>query len=198
MAALAAPLIETVAARVLTALGIGLVAGAGTKAASDAVKRRNDEASQAQTTPLAKVEAQEKEKCKKCPIPNGSPVVRTFPERKPWVDYQARIGGLPSGPTFITEWLYNGVEFDGFDLSQCLLKEAKAGYDQFFTEWGEPKAWWAHNVEGFVAQIRLQDSAATPNPPVNLEWYWQEPLSYRYLSRILSAVAPRVIHHYEP
>lgn len=38
--------------------------------------------------------------------------------------------------------MFNGVTFDGFDTSQCLLKEAKAKYDQFFDDAGDPQEWW--------------------------------------------------------
>ncbi len=48
------------------------------------------------------------------------------------IAYQARIGGLPVMPGPITEWRFNGVSFDGFDSSQCLLKETKARYGQYF------------------------------------------------------------------
>jgi hypothetical protein len=72
---------------------------------------------------------------------------RTFPERKNWVDYQARIGGMPNGLAFIVEWEFNGREFDGFVSAESLLKEAKGGYDRFFDEWGRPKKWWAYQVE---------------------------------------------------
>jgi hypothetical protein len=46
---------------------------------------------------------------------------------------------MPNGPTFIIEWEFNGREFDGFVSAECLLKEAKGGYDRFFDEWGRPK-----------------------------------------------------------
>lgn len=200
MASILRPAVELIGTRLLAALGVGVAAGTAGEAARQTAQKRSEEADKAKSMPIARSEAQtkEKEKCKDCPIPKGAPFNRTFPERKPWVDYQARIGGLPSGPGFITEWIYNGVEFDGFDLSQCLLKEAKAGYDRFFDEWGRPKKWWAYNVEGMIEQVVSQDLAATPTPPVRLEWFWQEPSSYGYFTKILSRAAPRVFHHYQP
>eukprot|EP01034_Spumella_vulgaris_P029979 gene29979-37123_t len=129
MGTILAPAVQAIGTRLLTALGAGAVAGVAGEGGRHIAQKRVDEADQAKSTPVARSAAQtkEKEKCKDCPIPKGAPFNRTFPERKPWVEYQARIGGLPSGPGFITEWIYNGVEFDGFDLGQCLLKEAKAG-----------------------------------------------------------------------
>jgi hypothetical protein len=197
MTSIAKPFIETVARRVLAALGAGGVAG-------EIIKKRNDEAKEARSTPIARAEAKagEKEKCNDCPITKGAPFNRIFPKRLPWHDYQALIcglpiSGLPSGPGFITEWKYNGVQYDGFDLSQCFLKEAKAGYDRFFDKGGLPKAWWEYNVLDLTDQIVAQDMAATP-PPTRLEWFWQEPNSYGYFSTLLSKSAPRVIHHYLP
>ena len=93
---------------------------------------------------------------------------------------------------------FNGREFDGFVSAECLLKEAKGGYDRFFDEWGRPKKWWAYKVDEMMDQMSRQSLAAMPRPPIRLEWFWQEPLSYRYFSKILVAIAPDVPHHYFP
>lgn len=200
MASLAIPLIEGAAARILTALGVGAVGGVAGEAARDLARKRQEEADKAKSTPIARTEATTKErtKCKECPPDNGKPKERTFPVRKDWVDYQARIGGMPNGPTFIIEWEFNGREFDGFVSAECLLKEAKGGYDRFFDEWGRPKKWWAYQVDEMMDQISGQSLAAMPRPPVQLAWFWQEPLSYRYFSKILVPIAPDVTHHYCP
>ncbi len=200
MAALAGELIANAAGRALVALGFGTaVAGAG-EATREAIRKRKEEADNAKTAPIARTEAQTKakEKCKECPPDKGTQFVRTFPVRKAWVDYQARVGGMPSGPTYIIEWVYNAVKFDGFLSAQCFLKEAKAGYDQFFDEWRQPLRWWAHNVDEMIEEIVRQDLAAIPKPTVRLEWFWQEPVSYRYFERILGAAAPDVPHNYLP
>lgn len=200
MVGLAVPLIEAVAVRVLAALGVGVVAGAAGEAAKEAVRKRQEEADKAKSSPIARTDAQTKakEKCNECPPDTGTQFIRTFPERKPWVDYQARIGGMPSGPTFIIEWVFNSVKFDGFESGQCLLKEAKGGYDRFFDESGEVLDWWRHNVDGMMKEIGNQSVAATPRLPIRLDWFWQEPISYRYFSRILGPIAPDVSHHYQP
>jgi hypothetical protein len=91
------------------------------------------------------------------------------------------------------------VDFDGFVSAECLLKEAKGGYDRFFDDiWGDPKDWWKLNVDGVIDELRRQSLAAIPRPPVRLEWFWQQPLSYRYFSGILGLVTPDVPHHYFP
>ena len=194
MAALALPALEAIALRVLAALGIGAVGGV---AVEEAQKRRK-ETDKAGDVPIARSDTKTGEKCKECAPDRGKPYTRTFPVRKDWVDYQARIGGMPNGPTFIVEWVFNGREFDGFVSSECLLKEAKGGYDRFFDEWGQPIGWWAYNVKDMIDQMSGQSAAAMPRPPIRLEWFWQEPLSYRYFSRILGPIAPDVPHHYFP
>lgn len=138
MTAAAVPLIEAVALRVLAALGVGVAAGAAGEASLEEARKRGEQADKAKDSPITRVEApsQAREKCKECPPDCGRAMERTFPVRQDWVDYQARIGGMPNGPTFIIEWEYNGRPFDGFDSGQCLLKEAKGGYDRFFDEWG--------------------------------------------------------------
>jgi len=105
---------------------------------------------------------------------------------------------MPNGPTFIDEWAFAGINFDGFFSAQCLLVDAKGAYDQFFDMWGQPLDWWAYNVQEAIKEISGQSLAARPRPPVRLEWFWQEPISYRYFSKILTPVAPDVPHHFEP
>ena len=141
MAAIAIPAIEAVVVRVLAALGVGVVAGAAGEAAKEQARKRQEEADKAKSAPIARTDATTKErtKCKECPPDKGRTKERTFPVRQDWVDYQARVGGMPNGPTFIIEWEFNGREFDGFVSAECLLKEAKGGYDRFFDEWGRPK-----------------------------------------------------------
>lgn len=197
MTALAGPFIETVVLRVLTALGLG-VAGV---AANDEVKRRTEEAEKARSTPIAQAgtQATTKEKCKECPPDNGAPFRRNFTVRKDWVGYQARITGMPNGPTFIMEWEFAGTRFDGFVSPECLLQDAKAGYDQFFNLWGG----FDYPFQGEIFREMMEDAVvqnnkAVPKPPVRLRWYFQEPVSYRYMQRILQAAAPEIEIEYQP
>ena len=200
MAALAVPLIEGVVARVLAALGIGIVAGAAGEAAREAARKRQDEADKAKASPTARTDSQTKakEKCKECPPDKGAPFNRTTAG---WsevaIAYQARIGGLPVGPNFITEWMFNAVTFDGFDSSQCLLKEAKARYDQFFDDFGYRLDFWKGD-EALIAQAVSQSTVAGPQPPVQLRWYFMEPKSYRYFSKIFLSATLRLETVYQP
>lgn len=196
MASLAIPFIETAAARVIVALGVGGAAGL----AGEAARQRQKEADQAKTTPLARTAAQTKakEKCKECPPDKGAPFNRATAG---WSDisiaYQARIGGLPVGTGFITEWLFNGVTFDGFDSSQCMLKEAKAKYDQFFNATGVPHKWWEGDDPIFLEAVR-QSAVAKPMPPIQLRWYFMEPMSYRYFSLAFVKMSLPIESVYQP
>lgn len=181
MAALAVPAIETVVARVLVVLGLGAAVGA----AGDAARKRQKEADDARSTPIARTDAQtkSKEKCKECPPDAGAPFNRsTAGWSETSIAYQARITGLPTGPAFITEWMFGGVTFDGFDSSQCTLKEAKAKYDQFFDDYGDPQD-WSKGDEPLLVEASRQSLVAKPVPPVQLRWYFMQPMSYRFFSK---------------
>jgi Restriction endonuclease fold toxin 5 len=203
MGGLAIPLLEGVAVRVLTALGVGVAAGTAGEAVKEAARKRQEEADRARASPIARTDAQTKakakEKCKECPPDKGVPYQRNFPERKAWIDYQARITGMPNGPTFIMEWAFNGVVFDGFVSAQCLLQDAKAGYDQFFDMWGEFKYDFQERIfRDMMFDAIKQNNAAVPKPPVQLRWYFQEPVSYRYMQPVLQAAAPQIEVIYQP
>lgn len=190
MVAIVVPAVEAAAVRVLAALGVGVVAGAAGEAARDAAKKRSEAADQAKSAPIAKTEAttRTKEKCKECPPDRGAPFNRsTAGWSETSITYQARIGGLPVGPGFITEWLFNGVTFDGFDSSQCLLKEAKAKYDQFFDDFGDPKEWWKGD-EPIMVEASAQSVAAKPQPPIQLRWHFMQPMSYRFFAKVFSSM----------
>ena len=201
MASLAVPLIEGVVVRVLAALGVGVVAGAAGEAAKEQARKRQEEADKAKSAPIARTDATTKTrtKCKDCPPDKGAPFQRNFTVRKPWVDYQARITGMPNGPTFIMEWAFAGTRFDGFVSAECLLQDAKAGYDQFFNEWREFKYdFQERNFVEMTEDAVTQNAKAVPKPPVQLWWYFQEPVSYRYMQRILQAAAPQIEVVFQP
>jgi len=186
MAALAIPAIEAVVAYALGALGVGSLADA----AGDAARKHQKEADEAKSTPIARTDAQTKtkKKCKECPPDTGAPFNRpTVGWSETSITYQARISGLPVGSGFITEWMFGGVAFDGFDSSQCMLKEAKAKYDQFFDDLGDPKEWWKGD-EPVFSEASRQSAVAKPMPPVQLRWYFMQSMSYRYFSKAFAAM----------
>jgi hypothetical protein len=200
MAGLAVPLIEGVAVRVLGALGVGVVAGAAGEAAKEAARRRQEEADKARASPIARTDAQTtaKEKCKECPPDKGAPISRpTAGWSEGSIAYQARIGGLPVGPGFITEWMFNAVTFDGFDSGQCLLKEAKARYDQFFDEFGRREPFWQGHLAMFDQAV-AQSAVAIPQPPVHLRWYFMESKSYRFFSIMFTDASLPIETEFQP
>lgn len=203
MTSLAIPLIEAVAVRVLTALGVGVVAGAAGEAAKEATKQRNEEADKAKSSPIARTETQtkDKEKCKKCPPDEGGFALQSTAGWKPWtIEYQQRIAQMPPAPAgYLSEWLFSGVQFDGFDPSQCLLKEAKARYDQFFDQWGGFEYPFQGKIfEKMTGEAISQNNVAIPKPPTQLQWNFMEPISFRYMSKILSKATPEIEVLYTP
>jgi len=196
MAALAIPGIEAVAAYALRVLGAGALTGA----AADAVRNHQKEADEAKSTPIARTDAQTKtkKKCKECPPDTGAPFKRsTAGWSETSIAYQARICGLPVGAGFITEWMFGGVTFDGFDSSQCRLKEAKAKYDQFFNEFGMRKTFWEGD-KAILDQAVAQCAVAVPRPPVQINWYFMEPLSYRYFSKMFAGAMLPIETEFNP
>jgi hypothetical protein len=203
MAALAVPLVEVAVSHILAALGIGVAAGVGVAggAAIEQARKRQEEAEKAKSVPILRTEsiAQSRTKCKECPPDKGVPFQRNFAVRKSWVDYQARITGMPNGPTFIMEWKFNNVDFDGFVSAECLLQEAKADYDQFFDIWNDFKYDFQKVIFIKMTEDAVkQNLIAIPKPPVRLRWYFQMPVSYRYMQRILQTAAPQIEVVFQP
>lgn len=197
MAALAAPAIRLFATRVIQWLGAAAAAGA----AAEAARQRTKDAEDAKTTPISRAEPQTKakEKCKVCPPETGRPFVRSTAGWSPIsIEYQARIGGMPVGPNVITEWQFSGVVFDGFASTECLLKEAKAKYDQFFDEYGGVYPWWEEGAKAIEGEAYRQGAAALPRPPVRLRWHFLQPVSYRYFSQIIRAAFPDIEVVFQP
>lgn len=200
----AVPVIAFVVAvgRALVALGVGIAGGAAGEAAVKEARKRQEAADKAKSTPIARTEAQTKtkpKKCDKCPPDCGADYRRNT---SGWSDatvaYQFKICGRPFGSGYIMEWEFAGITFDGFDSSQCLLLEAKAKYDQFFSDFGQPLKWWSENVDVMFNEAGRQSAVARPRPPVRLKWHFMESVSYRYFSRIIVAAYPDVEVVYQP
>lgn len=83
----------------------------------------------------------------------------------------------------IMEWTY-GVAFDGFEPKECILKESKANYDQFFDDKGNVKFFITIKNFGsglFTKQAIAQNSCAIEGMPKGkLEWYFMQPISAKY------------------
>lgn len=201
MAALALPLIEGAVDALLAAFATTAVVGTGVVVA-DQVQKRAKAASESKDKAIAQTATTSatRKACDKCPPDCGVIFPRST---KGWsavsIEYQQRIGGMPpSASGLINEWAFNGVNFDGFDSSQCLLKEAKARYDQFFDEFRQIKPWWGEGADTLLNEAMRQSAAARPTPPIRLRWYFMEPISYRYFSRIIISAYPSIEVVYQP
>lgn len=126
------------------------------------------------------------EGCDQCVYTQGEVTLQNI---KGWSDisiaYQFYICKLPIHFQVmkIMEWTY-GVAFDGFVPKECLLIETKANYDQFFARDGLLKIFMAirYGDDGlFLEQATRQDASAKAGiPPGRLEWYFMQPISYKY------------------
>ncbi|SOZ57347.1 conserved hypothetical protein [Cupriavidus taiwanensis] len=199
MATLAIPAIRLIASRVIQWLGAAVAAGAATEVA----RQRTEEAENSRTTPISRAEspAKEKDRCEECPPDSG---VLTLQPTAGWgseaISYQRRIAAMPEAPSgYLFEWAYRGVKFDGYESGQCLLKEAKSTYDQFFNENGD--FLYPFQAGIFLAMAKSaarQQRAAEPMPPTRLRWYFMERMSFDYMKRLLRKVAPDIEVVYAP
>lgn len=203
MSSAAGTLLGEAAKRAVAALGVGM-AGRATldEATKEVARKRQEEADEAKrNTPVGPLPGTPgAEKCKKCPPEKGE---RASQSTAGWSDasisYQVRIAQMPPAPAGILwEWFFNGVQFDGFDPALCLLKEAKAKYDQFFDELGHVEDFWVKGEAKLIDEAMRQGSAAQPRPPTRLRWHFMQPLSYRYFSKIIQAAHPDVEVVYQP
>ena len=181
MAGFAIPILQGAGVALARALGYTAAAGAGAVAVNEAAKSKTEAAEKAKATPIAQAGTQSKtgEACKQCPPDCGTLVARNWAMSEESRIYQARISGLAP----YIEWSFGGADFDGFKSSQCLLLEAKARYDQFFKESGEPKFFFARfGVARIVAQAANHNAIAQANPPTSCSWHFMQPLSYTYFA----------------
>lgn len=162
----------------LTAIG-GAVRGLTDKPHSDLDSLGEDEAKSKSVAPAVPVLH---ERPHQCPPRRGWLVTRKWHMSKISRDYQARITGfLP-----FTEWKFENIEFDGFRSQECRLQEAKARYDQFFDkETLYPKRFFeVFGIPRMLEQARVQSRVTENNPPSRLTWYFMQPISHDYFSKL--------------
>ncbi|AKO20676.1 hypothetical protein DXO170_02160 [Xanthomonas oryzae pv. oryzae] len=142
--------------------------------------------------------------CNSCKLTRGwiVPANYTIPYTQyPSFDYQIRIANMRAAPEHfdftyggtqtdrirakllrskeesitVSEWLFEGIRFDGFWRSACTVIEAKADYDFMFTSDGQIKSWvkkptmlvkWVNQMTSQKLRI---DSAGSP---AKLEWHF--------------------------
>ncbi|WP_058895390.1 Tox-REase-5 domain-containing protein [Herbaspirillum rubrisubalbicans] len=177
------------------------VGGAGGVVEGEEIEKRRTEAENAKSSPLAKaeVDAASRDKCRDCPPLAGHEITKNFKVHEPWMDYQARVTGMRSGPLFLTEWKYEKREFDGFKPAECLLMEAKAAYDQFFSAPGQFEYDFKKRIIwDILIQVKAQHDVALPRPPVQLRWYFMEPWTFEYLQPLIFQISPSIQVIFKP
>lgn len=141
--------------------------------------------------------SQAKSKCKKCPADIGIPFQETANIENINIQYQIRITGSPCGPGWVQTWLFASVSFDGFYSAGCLLQEAKGRFDQFFYSDTQVQKWWSGTQE-MVMQAVVQNAVVVATPPDKLNWYFMQPMSYGFFSRLFSSLGLSMQVIYSP
>lgn len=164
---------------------IGLGASAAAVGAGAGIYSSSRRAEEARSSPLSQADVLNKdESCKRCPPEAGSLVARNWHMSEEARAYQARVTGFAP----YTEWAFDGIDFDGFQLAACLLQEAKASYAQFFDKkTGEPKVFYG--IKGYpnlLKQASAQSGTVLKAVPARLHWYVQDELVFRHLSEVFA------------
>jgi hypothetical protein len=165
---------------------IGLGASAVAAGTGAAIYAHSQRAKEAKSSPLSQADVLKKDQsCKRCPPAAGSLVPRNWHMSEEARAYQARVTGFAP----YTEWAFDDIDFDGFQLGPCLLQEAKARYAQFFDrKTGEPK--FFYGLKGYpnlLKQAAAQSATVLKSSPAHLCWYVQDHLVFRHLSEVFPA-----------
>lgn len=199
MASLLAPLVESAVDALGPALargGAALLGGAAT--AGTASLSGDSSKDESKAAPVARTLPRTDESCKKCPPEGGGKTRNNHGVNWDAYRYQARITGFAFDTEqclWSDEWKWLGIDFDGFQASECLLQEAKGNYDQFLDESGKPLKWF----QGFRTMsetIGKQASATRANPPTKLMWYFQTPKTRSFMLPVLNRYA--VVSVFQP
>ena len=89
----------------------------------------------------------------------------------------------------IEEWNFSGVDFDGLHPAECLLFEAKHGYDGFLetNDWSasgrpEPRRWAMSAFDRMINQAGNQHAVVAPHyPEVRLTWVFSSMITKLYV-----------------
>ncbi|MCE8438353.1 Tox-REase-5 domain-containing protein [Rhodovulum sulfidophilum] len=148
-------------------------------------------------------------KCEACEANRGHPVARNWNMSARARQYQQFITGFPQR----VEYSYNGVDFDGFWQPICTLVEAKDNYaffldvktseGGFFSSPSITGVDWKEKIgdnreQAFLAQATAQKNAATPTPPVMLQWHCSQIALTIILTRTFSKLSTPVIYTPHP
>ncbi|ATB37090.1 hypothetical protein CYFUS_002511 [Cystobacter fuscus] len=148
-------------------IALGIVATA--KTVDNAIKARSAAQSGAATTTTTVT------RCPQCPARNGMVMPVNHHMSPDARLYQAHVNqifgtGIPPG----SEWVYMGVDFDGFQSATCTLLETKAKYEQFLDPGSNYTRWryWYEGDRDFLSQALRQKAVAQPCPPILLHWHF--------------------------
>ncbi len=198
MAGLVVPAIEAAVVELgpfVARAGAALLGGAavaGTASLTgDAAQDKSDAA------PLTRALPRTGESCKKCPPEAGARYRRNHGVNWNAYRYQARVTGFPfdtEACRWSEEWTWLGTDFDGFQADQCLLQEAKGNYDQFL-DGSIPRAEdFFTGFDAMEAQAFAQAVVVRGDPPAQLSWYFQTPLTYRKMTPLLAEMGVTAIY----
>lgn len=107
-----------------------------------------------------------------------------------WLKELVKLGDKGGGYTTL-EWLYNGVNFDGFWRSRCTVVEAKGHFAHFFEK---DVPWLIRVTQDWKDQLISQQLALMPaQPQAKLQWYFNEEVTYR--AAVLGGIPANVARH---
>ncbi|MCZ2894263.1 restriction endonuclease fold toxin 5 domain-containing protein [Burkholderia thailandensis] len=184
------PVIEAAAVElgpILARVGVALLGGAtvaGTASLSGDTPKEDSKA-----TPDVRALPRTGEKCKQCPPEQtGIPVRRYYRMNREPREYQGRVTGRPYSieEGWSEEWSWLGLDYDGFQTSECLLQEAKGNFDQFFSRKTRRPMKWFSGFRKIDLQIEARANIVRANPPTKLRYYFQTPLTASYFRERLA------------
>ncbi|WP_080426513.1 Tox-REase-5 domain-containing protein [Burkholderia ubonensis] len=153
---------------------------------------------------LPRDRSRERDRPCKCPPEKGRPGPVNHSMSELSARYQQYVTHFPIGE----EWIFANKDFDGFVKEQCLLQEAKANYDFFFSKSGKPnflflKGMGKNNtggarpiapIEGVMKQAKDQSAIVMENPPTKLRWYFMQEKFFRWAAFEFSKKWPSYNH----
>ncbi|MCS3398446.1 restriction endonuclease fold toxin 5 domain-containing protein, partial [Burkholderia thailandensis] len=172
---------------ILARVGVALLGGAtvaGTASLSGDTPKEDSKA-----TPDVRALPRTGEKCKQCPPEQtGIPVRRHYRMNREPREYQGRVTGRPYSVEegWSEEWSWLGLDYDGFQASECLLQEAKGNFDQFFSRKTRRPMKWFSGFRKIDLQIEARANVVRANPPTKLRYYFQTPLTASYFRERLA------------
>ncbi|MDR5738075.1 Tox-REase-5 domain-containing protein [Caballeronia sp. LZ016] len=186
MAALAVPLLEGVGELIATAWAAFASSGAATAVvggvATGAVLSLPGDTAKDEDKAKTETGAATRTQSRNCKCPPDKGMMGPPPHKIAGLSaaYQQYVTGFPMGQ----EWYFAPIWFDGFRSQLCQLEEAKARYDQFFLDDGQPKYWWVDTGGAdMIDEAQRQNVVVMANPGTKLRWFFMQPRSCAWATR---------------